>query len=104
MNRYIITSSIPKQLQKLFGDIFLIVLCMTGCTSYNIPIQTKNHPASSTTSVTQIELSPLLEIKEENPAEDLPTQTQELEFCQHLKSNPIETTLAQKEKDLCPHE
>ena len=43
---------------------FLLPLFMTGCASYKIPIQTQNHPASSNAKVSQVVLSPLLEISE----------------------------------------
>ena len=44
----------------------LIVFLGAGCTSYKIPIQTDNHPASSDVEITQIELSSILDINENN--------------------------------------
>lgn len=48
--------------KKLF---FLVILFISGCTSYQIPIQTDNHPASTAIKVSQTELSPILNIDPE---------------------------------------
>lgn len=42
----------------------LIILLFTGCASYKIPVQIKDHPASADISVFPIELSPILDISE----------------------------------------
>lgn len=42
---------------------------MAGCTSYKIPIQTENHPASTYVEVSQIELSSLLDLFQESSTE-----------------------------------
>lgn len=41
-----------------------MLLFMTGCASYKIPLETQNHPATSAGEVSQIELSPILDISE----------------------------------------
>ena len=48
---------------------FLMLLCMAGCACYKIPIQTQNHPASSNAKISQIELSPILDISENSNIE-----------------------------------
>lgn len=52
--------------------LFLISLFVMGCASYKVPIQMQNHPASSDAEVSQIELSPILDL-----IETTPTQKQE---------------------------
>jgi len=53
MNSYAIKAAF------LLGLIFF-----TGCASYHIPCQTQDHPASSNAPVSQIELSPILDLEE----------------------------------------
>lgn len=43
------------------SSCFIVV---ASCTSYRLPIQTENHPASTDAVVYQIELSPILDINE----------------------------------------
>lgn len=50
--------------------VLFVFICLVGCTKYNIPIQTKNHPASSKTASLEIELSSVLDIEEDNNKED----------------------------------
>ena len=52
---------------------FLACLLITGCTSYKLPIQTENHPASSDTVTSQIKLSPILDLDENKNHEDCET-------------------------------
>ncbi len=53
--------------QSLIKLVFFVILLFTcGCESYKIPMQTSNHPASSDSSVSQIELSPILDIDKSN--------------------------------------
>ncbi len=47
----------------------LIFLFFTGCASYKIPIQSDSHPASSDATVSQIELSPILDISDSSRIE-----------------------------------
>ena len=46
------------------------LIVVASCTSYRIPIQTENHPASTDAVVYQIELSPILDINENNSIEE----------------------------------
>ncbi len=46
---------------------FLSFLLLVGCTSYRIPIQVENHPASSDTAITQVQLSSILDLNESIP-------------------------------------
>ncbi|CCB87808.1 unknown protein (plasmid) [Simkania negevensis Z] len=56
--------------QALIKIVFFVILFfVTGCASYKIPIQTQNHPASSNAKISQIELSPILDIPESNNIE-----------------------------------
>lgn len=44
---------------------FLVALLfVTGCARYQIPVQNDRHPASSHVEVSQIELSPVLDISQ----------------------------------------
>lgn len=42
--------------------LLITLLFFSGCSSYKIPIQTENHPASPDIAVYDIHLSPVLEI------------------------------------------
>lgn len=43
---------------------FLFTVGLTGCASYKIPIETDNHPSTTSETISRIELSPLLDIPE----------------------------------------
>lgn len=61
------SKSLNEKFLKNKGFLFLLIIpFLTACANYEIPIQTKCHPASSDASVSQIELSPILTINEKN--------------------------------------
>ncbi len=47
-------------------SLLLTLIYCAGCSNYKVPIETENHPASPNAPLSQIELSPLLEINESN--------------------------------------
>jgi len=49
--------------------IIFLVLFLTSCASYKIPIQTTDHPASTGLEAPQVELSPILDINENNTSD-----------------------------------
>lgn len=49
---------------------FLPFFFITGCAYYKIPVQTHNHPASSNAIVSQLELSPILDIDQNGSIEN----------------------------------
>jgi len=52
---------------KIKNICLLVCLSVVGCTSYKLPVETENHPAFSNTEITQIQLSPILDLDENNP-------------------------------------
>lgn len=50
---------------------FLFIFCLTGCANYRIPIETDNHPSMISETISQIQLSPLLDILESGYLEKL---------------------------------
>lgn len=48
---------------------FVSLLFLAGCANYKVPLQTENHPASSHTHVSQIELSSILDVPQETTIE-----------------------------------
>lgn len=44
----------------------LMFFFLVSCATYKLPIQTKDHPASTNTKTSSIELSPILDINKEN--------------------------------------
>lgn len=45
-------------------SLFFALFLTAGCSTYKIPVQTENHPASLGTATCEIHLSPVLEIGE----------------------------------------
>jgi len=52
---------------KLKDIYFLSLFFLVGCTTYKVPIQAENHPASSDSKIVQIKLSPILDLKRDKP-------------------------------------
>ena len=46
--------------------LFLLLILFSGCASYKIPVETDNHPATADSEISQIELSPILNLGVEN--------------------------------------
>lgn len=50
-------------------NVFALICCfilLNGCVNYQVPVDTNDLPTSTNATVSQIELSPVLEIKIEN--------------------------------------
>lgn len=56
---------------KKMKFLFTLLFISSSCTSYSIPIQTKNHPANFDLPTCSIELSPILEIKDSDVCSEL---------------------------------
>lgn len=53
-----------------FPLMIAFIFISSGCTSYQIPLQTSSHPASSGVPVVQVELSPILNLSQEDHIEN----------------------------------
>lgn len=58
--------------------LLILTFFLTGCTKFAVPIQTQTHPATSNQPISIIELSPLLDLNEEESLKKLADSNDEL--------------------------